>query len=110
MSEFQYENDSSVFSNQFDCEVNAFNTNAGSEMNKYERSVTQGKCFRLPATATIPDELYQSWLYTFMTEVKDDTNELSKHFRYTWCDEEENADSGRVAYGIPGNAGHVVCL
>ena len=111
MSEFQYENDPSVFNNPFDYEVNAFNnSNAGSELNKYERSVTQGKCFRLPATATIPDELYQSWLYTFMTEIKDDTNELSKHFRYTWCDEEESADSGRVAYGIPGSANQMVKL
>ena len=107
-NEFTYENDPSVYNNQYDYEVNAFQNNAGSEMAKYERLVTQGKCFRLPATATIPDELYQSWLYTFMTEVKDDVNEISKHFRYTWCDEEENADSGWVAYGIPGSAGQVV--
>ena len=109
-SEYQYENNSSVCNNQFDCEVNAFQSNAGSELSKYERLVTQGRCFRLPATATIPDELYQSWLYTFMTEVKDDANELSKHFRYTWCDEEENADSGWVAYGIPGSAEQMVKL
>ena len=109
-SEYTYENQT-VNNSQFDSAVNMFNKSNSDttfDNSQYTRLITQGRCFKLPSTPTISDELYQSWLFTFMTEVKDDVNEISRSFRYTWCDEDENVDATKVAYGIPGSPGQVV--
>ena len=107
-SEYGYENQS-VNNSQFDSAVNMFNkTNSDSfDNSQYKRLIAQGRCFKLPSTPTISDDLYQSWLFTFMTEVKDDVNEISRSFRYMWCDEDENIDATKVAYGIPGSPSQV---
>ena len=98
---YEYENESEAYNN----DINNLQGNHpnGNEMEYYKRLVSQGKCFKLPAVATLSDDLYQAWLYTFMSDVKDDVNEMAKIFRYTWCDEEENADADWVPYGIPGS-------
>ena len=115
-SELQYNSDygfenQTMNTNQFDSAVNMFNkTNSDTtfDNSQYQRLIAQGRCFKLPSTPTISDELYQSWLFTFMTEVKDDVNEISRSFRYMWSDEDENVDATKVPYGIPGSPSQVV--
>ena len=107
MEELSYENDPAV---TYESDMNVLNPNKESDMMQYQRLMVQGKCMRLPSTPNIPDSVYQSWLYTFMNEIKDDTNEKAKLFRYTWFNEEDSDDLDRVPYGVPGSAKQIVSL
>ena len=108
-SDYSYENQT-VDNNLFDQTVNMYqkSNSENFDSSQYQRLIAQGRCFKLPSSSTISDDLYQSWLFTFMTEVKDDVNEISRSLRYMWNDEDENIDATKVAYGIPGSAGQVV--
>ena len=80
--------------------VNVVNIQDSTQMGLYRRRMVIGECMRLPHNVNrLPDDIYESWINSFMTNVKDDDNERSKSFRYLWTFDAEGADSTAVPHG-----------
>ena len=67
-----------------DLEVNNFDTKNSSHMNLIYRRMISGQCFRLPNTPTCPDDVFESWVATFLTESSDDPDNKCRSFRFAW--------------------------
>ena len=77
------------------------------QMAIYQRRMVAGEKIRLPTVPTVPDDLWYTFEHGFM-QLKDDTGEIAKVFRYFW--EPENAEITKytVPYGVAGNINHIV--
>ena len=49
-------------------EVNQFDIKNDTHMNLIYRRMIAGQCFRLPNTPTCPDDIFESWLATYLSE------------------------------------------
>ena len=65
-------------------QVNNFDMKNDSHMNLIYRRMISGQCFRLPNTPTCPDDVFESWMATFLTESQDDPSGKCKSFRFAW--------------------------
>ena len=65
-------------------QVNNFDIKNDSHMNLIYRRMISGQCFRLPNTPTCPDDVFESWMATFLTESSEDTSGKSRYFRFAW--------------------------
>ena len=66
-------------------EVNNFDVKNDSHMNLIYRRMISGQCFRLPNTPTCPDDVFESWIATFLTESSDDPEGKCRSFRFAWA-------------------------
>ena len=85
-------------------EVNQFNVQNEQHLNLIYRRMVAGLCFRLPNSATCPDDVFESWMATFMAEAVDDPNGKSKCFRYTWTQTKKSGfDIPVLKYHVAGD-------
>ena len=83
--------------------VNIIDIKNPQQLGLYHRRMVLGECMRLPHNVNkLPDDIYESWINSFMTNVKDDDNERCKSFKYLWS-YSENADSSAVPHGAAKN-------
>lgn len=65
-------------------QVNNFDVKNDSHMNLIYRRMVAGQCFRLPNSPTCPDDIFESWIATFLNEASDDPEGKSRSFRFSW--------------------------
>ena len=78
-------------------QVNQFDTKNESHLNLIYRRMVAGQCFRLPNDQTCPDDIFESWLATFLSESVDDPHGKAKIFRYTWSQKRQGDHNVPVA-------------
>ena len=83
-------------------EVNKLDLNDEKTNTLYTRRIIAGECFKLPDSAECPDDLWDAWMATFMTGLKDDEFQKSKKFRYNWTTDTEDGIVSTVKYGVAG--------
>ena len=49
-----------------------------------------GQCFRLPEGPTCPDDIFESWLTSFLTDLDEDSSGKSRSFRFAWTQSRVN--------------------
>ena len=112
--EYEYENDDNNYYNDYNNEtytqdientheeVNKLDLSDDKTNNLYTRRIIAGECFKLPDSAECPDDLWDAWMATFMTGLKDDEFQKAKKFRYNWTTDTEDGIVSTVKYGVAG--------
>ena len=80
-------------------EVNKLDMTNEKNMNLYYRRMIAGECFRLPDQATISDDVWESWMASFMT-LKDDEFQRAKRFKFLWSEDPQEGIISTVKYGV----------
>ena len=92
-----------------DNEMNFVDLNDPKQYQIYQRRMVAGEKIRLPNTPTVTDEMWYTFEHGFM-QLKDDTGERSKVFRYFWEPESAEVTALTVPYGVAGNITQLVKL
>ena len=85
-----------------DNDLNFVDLNDPKQYQIYQRRMVAGEKIRLPNTPTVTDEMWYTFEHGFM-QLKDDTGERAKVFRYFWEPEGTEVTATTVPYGIAGN-------
>ena len=64
--------------------VNEFNIKNDNHLSLIYRRMLAGQCFRLPSSPTCPDDIFESWSNSFMTDIVSDEGGKSRSFRFAW--------------------------
>lgn len=65
-------------------DLNEFSLKNDSHLNLIYRRMLAGQCFRLPSSPTCPDDIFESWFNSFLTDITNDEDGKSRSFRFTW--------------------------
>ena len=84
-----------VINTMTNAEINEFDLKNDSHMGLIYRRMIAGQCFRLPDSPTCPDDVFESWISTYLSDLSDDPKEKMKSFRYTWTQERQGV------HGVP---------
>ena len=68
-------------------QVNNFDIKNDSHLNLIYRRMIAGLCFRLPNAPTCPDDIFESWMATFLTDSVEDPSGKSRAIRFAWTQE-----------------------
>ena len=86
--------------NQSD-DVNEFSVKNDTHLNLIYRRMLAGQCFRLPKTPTCPDDIFESWASSFLTDLEEDTAGKSRSFRFAWTQSQcNNLDASVPIYHV----------
>ena len=85
-----------------DTNVNFVDLNDPKQYQIYQRRMVAGEKIRLPNSPTVTDEMWYTFEHGFM-QLKDDTDERTKVFRYFWEPEDTEVTTLTVPYGVAGN-------
>ena len=85
-----------------DKDINFVDLNDPKQYQIYQRRMVAGEKIRLPNSPTVTDEMWYTFEHGFM-QLKDDTDERTKVFRYFWEPEDAEMTVNTVPYGVAGN-------